>query len=80
MSYSDPPSAGDGDPSSRATTMLLACHQQYGISLRTMRGPSAEIVRVAIPAITGEFDTTCSSDTQGAKRLRDAADEVSGAR
>ena len=78
MNYSDPPSAGDGDPSSRATTMLLACHQRHGLSLLLIRGLAAEIGRVAVRAFTREFDTTCSSDTQGAKRHRDAANEVPG--
>ena len=79
MNHSDPPSAGDGNPGSRATTTLLACHKR-SLSLRTMRSPMAKVRRVAVRAFERELETTGSSDTQGAKLLRDAADKAPGTR
>ncbi|GLR99737.1 hypothetical protein GCM10007858_73850 [Bradyrhizobium liaoningense] len=79
MNHSDPPSAGDGNPGSRATTTLLACHRR-SLSFRTMRSATAKVRRVAVRAFEREFGTTGSSHTQGAERLRGAADKVPGTR
>ena len=77
MNYSDPPSAGDGNLGSRTTKTPLAYHRRHGLALRARPRLSAEVRHVATHAVEQEHDTTgASSDIQGAKRLRPAADEI----